>query len=573
MPIELRVRAILAISFIMGTSCLSHSPRWQARTAGPVLRSVSAEQQPSPRGPSSSRPGTASKPAPASVPSPSRDGRILFHNTVVREGIALELQIEPLSGADYAGASIIAGDYIRISIGVHDAETGSPLTGLHPSAWMSLLGDSADVPCKVRVKSYLSGSLLAARPEVDLNTYYVAALNQSGSITVVDPQFSSGRSRLVSRIELKGPGEDWSLSSDRSRLYVSMPTANQVAAIDTGSWHIVRRTQIQKPARLALQPDEQYLWVSYGDQPSGIAVLRASDLGLVKQIALAKGPHDIAFSSDSRFALVTNRGAGSVAVIETSRLAVIRELKTGGQPSHVAFSAIAQSAYVTDSENGMIFSISAAHQEVVPRMQAEPGLTHIYFPGDGRLGFVLNPRQGKVHILDVARNEIVQTAAIDKMPAQIAFSDQLAYVVRQGSELIEMFPLDQLGGLHTRVPVVDLPGAKSSGASYFADDDSTALVVQIPGENSVVIASPGDKAMYYYDEGMAAPMGISSNFGEEPRAVLVIDRSLRERTPGIYETSTQLDKPGVYSLPLLVNSPPLVECFTVPVAPRTTPKR
>src|SRR5258708_27630112 len=118
-------------------------------------------------------------------------------------------------------------------------------------------------------------------------------------------------------------------------------------------------------------------------------------------------------------------------------------------------------------------------------------------------GFVGTASRRRVLLVAVPQNRVLQTPAIDKMPAQIAFSDQLAYVVRQGSELIEMFPLDQLGGLHTRVPVVDLPGAKSSGASYFADDDSTALVVQIPGEHSVVIASPGDKAMYYYDEGMA----------------------------------------------------------------------
>jgi len=485
-----------------------------------------------------------------------------FHASVVRNGIVLDVATRPVPGS--REDSFVAGDDLRISLRIHDAETGSPLTGLHPSAWMSLLSDNPDVPCKTAVKSFQSGSLIGRPPDVDMNAQYVAALNRDGTITIVDPQFSTGRSRLISLITLKGRGEDWALNSNQTRLYVAMPQANEVAAIDTAGWRISHNMQISHPGRLALQPDGHYLWVSYEGEPSGVAVVRASDLMLVKRIALGKGPHDIAFSNDSRFAFATSRDAHSVAVIDVGRLTQMKQVRIDGQPFRIAFSSIAQAAYVSDRENGLISAIGTNGQEIVSRIRAEPGLTQISFPGEGRLGFVLNPSKGKVHILDTARNEIVQTADIDNTPTQISFSDQFAYVMRQRSEVISMLPLDALGRPNTPVPVIDLPASEGPAPEPLTDRFTT-LVSKVPGENSVVIANPKDKAIYYYYEGMAAPMGIYGNFGREPGAVLVIDRALRETAPGVYEGVARLGRRGSFTLAVAVATPPLVECFRVPV--------
>ena len=62
---------------------------------------------------------------------------------------------------------------------------------------------------------------------------------------------------------------------------------------------------------------------------------------------------------------------------------------------------------------------------------------------------------------------------------------------------------------------------------------------------------------------MAAPMGSFMNFRREPRAALVVDRSLQERrTPGVYETSARLSKAGIYDAVFLLDSPRIVHCFT-----------
>ena len=88
-----------------------------------------------------------------------------------------------------------------------------------------------------------------------------------------------------------------------------------------------------------------------------------------------------------------------------------------------------------------------------------------------------------------------------------------------------------------------------------------AGIIQAPGATAVLLANPLDKSIYYYKEGMAAPMGHFKNYSREPRAVMVVDRSLQEIEPGTYETAATLRRPGKYDLAFFLDAPRLVHCF------------
>ena len=67
--------------------------------------------------------------------------------------------------------------------------------------------------CRAKIASYVQGSM-RARPDVDLNSYYILALNESADISVIDPLLGYGGSKLLTLVMLKSPGEDWVLSND-----------------------------------------------------------------------------------------------------------------------------------------------------------------------------------------------------------------------------------------------------------------------------------------------------------------------------------------------------------------------
>ena len=66
------------------------------------------------------------------------------------------------------------------------------------------------------------------------------------------------------------------------------------------------------------------------------------------------------------------------------------------------------------------------------------------------------------------------------------------------------------------------------------------------------------RSVYYYKEGLPAPMGTFSNYKREPRAVLVLDRepARTSASPGVYETVARLAHPGQFDAPVLPRPAP-----------------
>jgi hypothetical protein len=62
-------------------------------------------------------------------------------------------------------------------------------------------------------------------------------------------------------------------------------------------------------------------------------------------------------------------------------------------------------------------------------------------------------------------------------------------------------------------------------------------------------------------------MGNFQNYGHEPLAVMVVDRSLRETAPGIYSAPVRLTGGGEYDAALLLSTPRVTHCFALSVKP------
>ncbi len=459
-----------------------------------------------------------------------------------------------------------------------DSATDSPLVGATPAAWLDRKPDAektGEAQCTGKVKRFAEGSTFS-RTAIDLTSFYVAIMNSGPTITIVDPRFGYGDTRLLALVSLESQAEDWALPSDANRLFVSLPEAGKVAVIDTATWRVAANLEAgPRPGVLALQPDEAYLWVGNGGvgnggtggdadrEDAGVSVVDARSLKTVSQIPTGRGYHHIAFSGDSSLAFVTNPKDGTVSVIDVRKLFKLRDIQVGSGPSWIAYSNLAHTAYVANEGDGMIVSID--DQKVVARMQAAPGLGQIRVAPSGRYAVAVNPLNDHAYIVDTTSDRIVQTAQLDKGPDQIAFTDKQIHVRHRGSDEVLMISLDSLGKEGTPVSVADFSGGRHA-AGEMSQPTPADGVVQASGENGVLVANPGDKAVYFYEEGMAAPVGNFSNYGREPRAVLSIERNLREHLPGVYETDVKLPESGSYDLAFLLDRPRVVSCFDLSVS-------
>ena len=422
--------------------------------------------------------------------------------------------------------------------------TDTPITGVRPAAWLALRREGAPrSDCAHKASRFLSADLFS-RADADLNSYYVLALNDDASISVVDPLFGFGGSKLLTTIVLESRGEDWALTRDR--LFVSMPAANAVAVADTRTWKVVKTIATgANPRRVVASETHVFVGDDGGVTKIEVATLAVTRMDVGKVMDLVVGDRDV--------------------FVATDRGVFQQERRLGPPQSILAYSNAAKRLYAADTQTGAITIIdpAATQQPSNPAtINAKPGLTKLRFAPNGRHALIVNPRQHFIQVLDAATNRIVQNGEIADAPDDVAFSDLLVYLRRRDSPTVLMIPLEEIGAEGKPLGVADFPGGQHAfgKATSLADG-----IVEAPDGPAVLVANARDKMIYYYKEGMAAPMGGFSNYGRQPRAVLVVDRGLREGAAGTYATNVAIKKPGTYDVVFFLDSPRVITCFSMTV--------
>lgn len=486
--------------------------------------------------------------------------------TYTQEGVSVEFSITPLSSDR---REVVAGTEATVRFTIRDANGGKALSSLRPAVWIDRrrTGEERDARgCREKIQKFLNTDY-SRRPSIDLNSYFILALNHEPNISVIDPLSGFGGTKLYSLVPLLSTGEDWVLSSKKV-LYVSMPAINQIAVIDTDKWKPSAHIDAGlNPSRVALQNDEKYLWVGNDDaqsKGSGVTVIDTSTLKVAAHFETGAGHHEIAFTEDDRHAFVSNKLDGTISVIDVRKLAKVKDIKVGGRPVSLAYSSLSKAIYVANEDDGVIFAIDTSSLEILARMKAKPGLRTIRMLPDSRFGFVVNQAANEVYIFDASSNQLRYSVPVGPGADQITFTREFAYVRAPGSEYVTMIKVTDLDK-NQDVAISRFPAGQKAPRASPANSLADAIV-PAPGEGSVLVASPADKMIYFYTEGMAAPMGSFQNYRRDPKALLVLNNSLAETTGGVYTATVRLPEAGSYDVAFLLDNPRLVNCFDISVA-------
>ncbi|WP_249673954.1 YncE family protein [Pseudomonas abieticivorans] len=486
-----------------------------------------------------------------------------------RDGVAVAFEVRAVGDK----GALNEGDFADVRFKVSDLASGQPLADLAPGAWLdpaqTQVGSDSEQSCKSRAALFLKSSI-GARPLLDLNSYYLLVMNQDASVSVIDPSVSlGGTTSTLGRIGLVAAPMDWVALKDNRRVFVSQPSAGEVAVIDAQQFRRVASIAAgNQPVRVALQPDERLLWVgNNASDPAlaGVTLIDPGTLQAVKFLATGRGHHEIAFSNDSRHAFVSNRDDGTLSVIDIASRTQVAQLKTGGQPLAVAYSALSQAVYVADGSTGTVTVVDARSHRVRTLIHSQPGLGPIRFSRDGRWGIVLNTLENRAVVIDAATDSLVHDLEVSAEPWQVNFTQAYAYVRGLGSPKVSMINLSSLG--EGRTPITQVFEAGAAAPRQAGDLPLASSMASSRDENSVFVVNPVDNTTYFYAEGMNAPMSGYLNRGQQARAALVIDHSLREVAPGVYSARVKLPPAGRFDVAFLLNQPSIIHCFSAQVLP------
>jgi len=487
----------------------------------------------------------------------------------VTEGeVSVEFTIENFLGVGGRGGElaprIVEGEHAVLQFHLTDATTGAPLAGMKPAVWLDLGNeDTSEEACRGLIEGYMGG-MLNERPMVDLNSYFILGMNKDNTISVIDPMVDvAGMTNLFSVILLQGTPQDWILTTDHLSLLVTMPELSKVAIVDLDGFQVEANVDVDGfPVGIAMQPDGRYAWVeieSKDKRNSGVAVIDVAGRNLVKQISTGSGAHGLSFSPDGHYAFVTNSDDGSLTVFDTSSLEVVKEVMAGDQPASIDVSPVSGDIYVTDRVSGSILILSREKFEEVNRLNAEPGMDAIGISPDGKWGFAINPDSQQVFVFDAVSNRITHVVPVKGVSDQIFFTDTAAYIHSISSPAIFVIPFEEInpaGNISVlTVPVGDLP------PEYSETSTRASAISATPDNSALLISNPADDKIYYYVEGSQSPTGGYQGHTLVPRAVTVADRSLKERSPGVYTGGIRIPSSGDFTVAFFLNDPKIVHCF------------
>lgn len=496
-------------------------------------------------------------------------------SVVLSESVSTDkvhVQLSVLGRVDDEGGvrGTVAGSVVNVRVELHDLSTGDPIAPAQsPAVWIDLAKEdqdketSQDRSCESSIRRYLQGSL-GFKATNDLNSFYVLTMNEDATISVIDPMVNvAGMTQLYGMVDLTGPGADWALTSDSQMLFVSVPQKNQVVVADMESFDVFRTIDVGvNPTRVAVQPDGRNVWVGNdsSDDQSGVTVIDVATLRVVARIPTGKGQHQIAFSNDSRFALVTNLADGDVSIIDVQGLQKLGNISTGRQPVAAAFSSVTGLAYVADAVTGRVSVIDPASRRTVKQLRVGSGLKDFRLSHDGLWAFALDATEGRVHVLDLSSDRVTSSVPVVEEPEQLSVTHSYVYVRSSVSPDVSIIDHSKLaqGEVPESTRVTAGQGA-STGSRLSSPADAIAPVHE--HGDDVMIASLVDSYVYYYMAGMNAPAGGFLNTKGPPRAVRVLDRSIRQVGPGRYEATTLVRQSGEYRVALFLDSPRVTACF------------
>ena len=477
-------------------------------------------------------------------------------------GIAVEFSIAPAEGS---ASTLSAGQGAIASFRFSDARTGQPLPGVRPKAWISARPSeqvASETLCSDKIRGFMAGQL-SVRPDVDLNGYLLLTLNHDKSVTFINPHIGLNTTKMESIVVLPGVGADWVLSKDRNYIYVTVPESSAIVVIDTITRKVVATLSTgekSEPRRIAEQPDGRYVWAGL-DGSGQVAAIDTRTRQIVDTVSVGKGLHNIAFTGDSRFAYVTNGAADSVSAIDTGSFETVSEIPVGKTPVVVSWSKASGLIFVGSINGATVTAIDPLKQKIVAAIPVQRGVAALRFEPEGRFALAVNQVESTVTVIDSATNSVVASASVVKEPDQVSFTARYAYIRGLGTEKFSLIDLSELR--KGKLAPLDIQAGRLAPSSASGEIGVADMIAPTPEGNAVMIANTADRMVYYYVEGMMAPMGALQNYRRFPRGLIVLDRSLSETAPGVFSSPVKLSAGGRFDVPVLLDQPRISHCFQI----------
>ena len=264
----------------------------------------------------------------------------------------------------------------------------------------------------------LSGSPKCPPTMPDAECEKLQADKSKDGIAVVD-----AATRKVTRVLPGGSDpENFDISADGTRLFVSNEDAGVASVVDIASGKIVSSVRVgREPEGVRVQPDGKAVWVT-GETDHNVTILDAATGKRLSAVSVGKRPRGIAFTPDGKRAYVTCEVDGTVWVIDVHARKVLKTLTmpTGSKPMGVAVSPDGSRIYVSTGRGGTVQAINTGTNAIVGAVEVGKRPWGIALTADGRKLYTANGPSNDVAVVDTQTLKVIGRIQVGEVPWGVA---------------------------------------------------------------------------------------------------------------------------------------------------------
>ena len=291
--------------------------------------------------------------------------------------------------------------------------------GIHASpdgrtVYVALSGTPIAAPPKLDAK----GNPIFERGKDDDDDDSVKSDKSADAIAVVDV----AQRKLTGKISGGSDPEEFSLSQDGTRLYVSNEDVKAASVINIASGKVEHIIAVgQEPEGVATAPDGSRFYVTC-EAGGEVYAVETAGYTTVGHFKVNVRPRSMDFLPGGAIGFIPSESTGELNVIDTVNLKVSKviTLPPGSRPMSVKVSADGQKVYVSTGRAGTVAVLNARTYELLSTIQVGTRPWGIAFSPDGRFLYTANGPSNDVSVVDVAANKEIARVKAGASPWGVA---------------------------------------------------------------------------------------------------------------------------------------------------------
>ncbi|HVW68412.1 MAG TPA: beta-propeller fold lactonase family protein [Steroidobacteraceae bacterium] len=219
--------------------------------------------------------------------------------------------------------------------------------------------------------------------------------------------FDVARKKAIGRVPAGSDPEEFALSKDGSRIYVSNEDIKTASVINIGTGKVEHIIPVgREPEGVGVTPDGKQFYVTC-ETGGEVFVIDTSSYSVVGHFTVPIRPRSVDFLPDGKIGFIPSESKGELNIIDTSVPKVIQtiDLPAGSRPMKVKVSLDGSKVYVSDGRAGTVSVLDTKGYSVLATVKVGARPWGIVLSPDGKYLFSANGPSNDVSVVDLATNK------------------------------------------------------------------------------------------------------------------------------------------------------------------------